>query len=222
MEFEVIKLLDDDVDFSNIRPYDWDLVLNGKPYYVCRIPGYAHTISYIGGRATREELWCYPRDEKPSIDNLVEYDLKNPVSWGIEYHEDHKTKCKWDEVFIRDGEHTVITRNGKKFYTVGGRRDYSVIEAMSLLYKIQDHPLEFDTIDFDKKMIGRKIWYRSQPGIITNYVHGECCVMVVPDGFDRWETPPEFENDDIPYYEPGDQSVKIDCLKDGNVWWFRD
>lgn len=220
MEFNDIKLLDNDVDFSKIKPFDWDLVLNGRPYYVCRIDGYSHSISWCSGLESRGTLWCYPRDEKPSIDNLVEYTLKEPVSWGVEYAEKHKTKCKWDEVSTISGGGTTITRNGKPFYRVGGNREYSVMRALNLINNIQDHPLEFNTINFDTKMIGRKIWWRSQPGIISHYVHGQCCVIVEPDGFDMWKIPPEFEKEDCLWYDERD--IKLDCLEDGHVWWFRD
>lgn len=220
MEFDDIRLLDKEADLSKIKPYDWDLVVNGKPYYVCNIPGYAHSISYTGGLECRRTLWCYPRDKKPSLDNLIEYTLKEPVSWGIEYSCNHKVKCKWDEVETVSGGHAVITRNGEPFYTVGGDRTYATTKALYLINRINEHPLGFNDIDFDKKMVGRKIWYRSEPGIITYYVHGQCCVLVVPEGFDRFKTPPEFEHDDWMQYE--DREVKLDCLEDGNIWWFRD
>ena len=222
MEFNDIKLLDENVDFSKIRPYNWDLVIGGVPYYVCRIEGYAHTISYRGGRETRQCLWCYPRDQKPSLDNVIEYTLKSPVDWGIEFHDGNYIRTKWDETEVLPCPKTIITRNGEHFYTVLGDRDYSIPKAMTLLNDIEEHPLEFDTIDYDLHMIGRKIWFSGQPGIITRYVRGQCCILVAPDGFDRWMRPAEFWAEEGVYYD--EDELKIDCLnnKYSRVWWFRD
>ena len=222
MEFTDIKLLDNDVNLSKIKPLDWDLEINGIPYYVCRIEGYCHSISWQGGNETRHELWCYPRHEQPSLENLVEYTLKSPVAWGIEYDEVHKISHKWDEAEIRSGARTVITRNGKPFYTVGGGRDYSIPKAITLIAKINEHPLDFNVIEYYNKMIGRKVWYNGQPSIITHYVQGQCCVIIEPDGIEKFECPPEFKTDDCYWDYEDEHSLKIDCLESNRVWWFRD
>ncbi len=220
MEFTDIHLLDENADLSKIKPYDWDLEIRGVPYYVCRIEGYCHSISWQGGNETRNELWCYPRNEEPSFGNLVEYNLKSPVAFGIQYDETRYVKCKWDECETRMGCGTTITRNGRPFYRVSGYRSYSVPKAIALLSEIEEHPLDFLSIDYDKKMIGRKIWYNGQPGVITGYIDGQCCVMIAPDGFDKWKVPPEFKNELGDYEE--ERELKIDCLESKRIWWFRD
>ena len=221
MNFDDIRLLDEEIDPSTIKPYDWDLVINGVPYYVCRIPDHCHSVKWHNGQETRQCLWCYPRDKKPTRDNLVEYDLPCPVAWGLEYREKRYIKFKWDEAETRNGAATIITRNGKPFYTVSGDLMYSIPKALTLINEIVEHPLEFNTIDYDKNMIGRKIWYRSQPGIISRFVAGQCCVMVEPDGFDDWTVPAEFRSEED-YYDDSTAELKIDCLEDKNVWWFRE
>lgn len=218
MEFTDIKLLDENVDLSKIKPFDWDLVIKGRPYYVCRIEGYCHTISWQGGNECRQELWCYPRDKQPTLENLVEYTLKDPIAWGIEYDEIHSTHCKWDECETITGGRSVITRNGTPFYTVFGTRQYSIPKALTLIAKAQDHALDFSQIDFDKKMIGRKVWFNGQPAIIESYIHGQCCVILKPDGIDKFKVPPQFVEEDGEYYE---ENPKIDCLETGSIWWFR-
>ena len=90
---------------------------------------------------------------------MIEYNLKDPVDWGIEFHDGNYIRNKWDETEVLPCPKTIITRNGEKFYTVLGDRDYSIPKAMTLLNEIDDHPLAFETIDYDKHMIGRKIWY---------------------------------------------------------------
>ena len=223
MNFDDLHLLDEKTDLSNIKPFDWDLVIGSQPYYVCKIPDRCHSIKWHNGQETRQCLWCYPRDEKPTIDNLIEYDLPSPVAWGIEYKEDHSITFKWDESETRNSCRTMITRNGEPFYTVGGGMAYSIPKAMTLINDIEEHPLEFDTIDYDKKMIGRKIWYRSQPGKITRFVKGQCCVIIEPDGIENWKMPAEFEKDDCESaWYLLDRELKIDCLMDHNIWWFRE
>lgn len=213
-----IKLIDEQTDLSNVKPLDWDLVIGHKPFYVARVRGYNHCIKGYGEPI---DLWCWPRDEMPTCDNMAEYDLDCPVAWGIEYKEKRRFSVKWGECEVRNGAHTIITRNGEPFYTIGGGRNYSVLKAMVLVGEIQQHPLDFNTIDFDKKMVGRKIWWHSQPGIITRYIKGQCCIMVEPDGMEHFRKPAEYEGDELfgDWYEERD--VKLDCLVDGNINWFR-
>lgn len=220
MEFSDIKLLDYNVDFSKIKPLDWDLEVNGIPYYVCRIEGYCHSLMWHGGNETRQELWCYPRHEQPSLDNLIEYNLKSPVAWGIEYDEIHHRHTKWDETETRSGSRTIITRNSKPFYIVHGGINYSVPKAIALLAEINEHPLEFNSIGYYDKMIGRKVWWNSQPGIITRYIQGQCCAMIRPDGIERFKEPREFQDERGECCEANE--VKIDCLETKRTWWFRD
>lgn len=221
MEFSDIKLLDNNVDLSKIKPFDWDLVVRGVPYYVCRIEGYCHSLQWQGGNETRCELWCYPRHEKPTFENLIEYNMKSPVCWGLQYDEIPHVRCKWGESEVEAGCRTVITRNDVPFYVVFGHRNYSIPKALTLIPALEEHALDFCTIDFDKKMIGRKVWYEGQPGVITSFIWGQCCVTIAPQGFDKWKKPKEFiKNDENEYYD--DKELKIDCLESNRVWWFRE
>lgn len=220
MEFTDIKLLDKYADLSKIKPFDWDLEIKGIPYYVCRIEGYCHSVRWQGGSETRGELWCYPRNEEPTLENLIEYDLKSPVSWGVQYDEVHGISHKWDEAETRAGCRTIITRNGVPFYTVGGDRNYSIPKAIMLIHRINEHPLDFNRIEYYKYIPGRKVWWNNQPGIITSYIQRQCCVMIAPDGMERFENPLEFQKEDGKYTV--EKEVKIDCLETSRTWWFRD
>ena len=215
-----IKLISEDTDLSNINiePFNWDVVMKGIPYYVARIPGYIHSFR---GWGEPIDLWCWPRSEKPTYENLLEYDLSSPVAWGLEYKNGRHIRTKWGESEMCSSGCTTITRNGEDFYDVRGGIGYSVPKAMALIHDIQDHPLEFNAIDYDKIMIGRKIWYRGQPAIITHYCKGQCCAIIEPDGMERFKRPPEYENDDLfgDWYD--EKGLKIDCLSDGVINWFR-
>ena len=62
------------------KPLPWDVVIDKRPYYVVRVHGFVHT---IGGVFAENDLWAYPRSEKPSLHNLIQYNSKQPVTWGI-------------------------------------------------------------------------------------------------------------------------------------------
>lgn len=212
-----IKLIEKDTVIPKLTPLQWDVVVKGKPFYVAHVPGFVHSIKGYGEPC---DLWAWPRDEEPSYENISEYELSQPVAWGMEYSESRYFKCKWDDSMLRSGAGTTITRNGEDFYHVMGGMAYSVPKAMMLIGDIAHHPLDFETIDFDKKMIGRKIWYNSQPAVIESYIKGQCCVMIKPDGVERFETPAEFAKEPL-WDEEDAKSLKIDCLASERVWWFR-
>lgn len=213
-----IKLIKQDTDLSNLgKPLDWDVVIHDIPYYVVRIDGFVHT---IGGKMGENDWWAYPRDQQPCYENLIEFSCDDPVAWGIKYEPRNYTRCKWGECEAHSGGKVAITRNGEEFYTVmGGGINYGIDKARVLISDIREHPLELESIDYDKKAVGRKVWFRSQPAIITRFIKGRACVMLEPDGIDNFSVPPEFEGDDMFSYE--DEDVKEDIFSK-SIWWFRD
>lgn len=212
-----IKLIDKNTVLPKLYPMDWDVVINGKPYYVVRVEGYCHR---IGGRYNNNDLWAYPRDEEPTYENLIEFDCDNPVSWGIRYTPKNVIKCKWDECESYSVGSVVITRNGEDFYNVRGGINYGIDKARVIISEFKEHPIDCQMIDFDKKVIGRKVWWRSEPAIVTHWCKGQACVILEPDGIDKFTTPAEFyEEDGEDHYEDG--TVKTDILDD-HIWWFRE
>lgn len=208
-----IELIDKDTDISKLKMYQmkWDTVINGKPYFVVRIPGYVHT---IGGRYNNNDLWAYPRDEKPSCENLVQFDGE-PVCWGINYTPYNYARCRHGEFEATTIGNVFITRNGEKFCDVRG----GIERATCMINDFFDHPVNLNEIDFDKKVIGRKVWWRSEPAIVTSYITGQACVILEPDGITHFTTPAEFANEEGNHYCDGD--VKADIL-DKHIWWFRE
>lgn len=212
-----IKLIDKDTIIPKASPLDWDLEIKGRPYYVVRLEGFVHT---IGGHWGENNLWAYPRDEEPCYENLIEFDSNSPVLWGIEYKPTHYIKRKWGESEVRRGSRLIITRNGKPFDEVGcSDIHYGIDKAKVKIAKYGEHPLDLKAIDFDKKMEGRKIWWRSQPAKIERFVWGQACVIIVPDGAETFEIPPEFRKDTWANEE--NEYVKAHIL-DEHIWWFRD
>ena len=188
----------------------WDTVINGKPYFVVLIEGYIHT---IGGKYGNNNLWAYPRNEKPSCENLVQFDGE-PVCWGINYAPYNHARYKHGEFEASTLGNVFITRNGEKFCDVRG----GIERAKCMINNFSEHPIGLNEIDFDKKVIGRKVWWRSEPAVITSYISGQACVILEPDGIQQFTTPAEFADEGCEYYFDGD--VKADIL-DKHIWWFR-
>lgn len=211
-----ICLIQKDTVLPSLIPMDWDVIINGMPHYVVKIPGYVHT---IGGRYGENDLWAYPRDKAPTYETLVEFECDNPVSWGIRYEPHNYTKTKWDETSAFSSSGVAITRNGEIFCHVLGGLNYGIDKARAMIVEFNEHPLELNSIDYDKKVIGRKVWWRSEPAIVTHYVSRQACVILEPDGIKQFTVPAEFAKEDPDYYEDG--IVKADIL-DHNIWWFRD
>lgn len=208
-----IKLIDRNTDISKlkIRQMGWDTVINGKPYFVVRIVGYVHTID---GKYNNNDLWAYPRDEKPNCENLVQFEGE-PVCWGINYAPYNYARCRHDEFEATTIGNVFITRNGEKFCDVRG----GIERAKCMINDFNEHPINLNEIDFDKKVIGRKVWWRSEPAVVSNYISKQACVILEPDGIKQFTTPAEFADEGCNYYCDGD--VKADIL-DKHIWWFRE
>jgi hypothetical protein len=208
-----IKLIDRNMDISKlkIRQMGWDTVINGKPYFVVRIVGYVHA---IGGKYNNNDLWAYPRDEKPNCENLVQFEGE-PVYWGINYAPYNYARCRHDEFEATTIGNVFITRNGEKFCDVRG----GIERAKCMINDFNEHPINLNEIDFDKKVIGRKVWWRSEPAVVSNYISKQACVILEPDGIKQFTTPAEFADEGCNYYCDGD--VKADIL-DKHIWWFRE
>ena len=194
---------------------DWDVEVRGIPYQVIRVDNHAHC---IGGHLDFGEgncFWAYPLAEKPIYENLIEFDGEPGASWGIEYSPIHYIKTKWGETEIRRGHRLVVTRNGKPFYD--GLMTFHEAVALVKDGVLDEHPLHLNARDFDSKCIGRKIWWRSQPAVITRFIDGQACVIIEPDGIDQFSVPPEFADD---YDEEDCYSIKTNIF-DKHIWWFR-
>ena len=192
--------------------YDGDVEIYGNPYRVVRLYGYYHS---KGGKWGNNDLYMYPRNEEPSYENLVEFNCSEiGPTYGIKYEPHNYIKNKYGLTSFTTGG-AMITRNGKDFYyCIRG-----INEALDKISIIKEHPLGIGDIDYDKKMIGRKVWWRSEPGIITRFIHGQACVIIEPDGIEKFSTPAEFIEDDI--LEDEDDYIKTDIF-DKHIWWFRD
>ena len=207
------KLITKDTDISKLKivPLKWDVWIKDKPYYVARIVGYIHS---IGGRFGENDYWMYPRNEEPSYDNLVEFNGDGGALWGINMQPRNYIRCKWGEAECFTSHWITITRNGKPFFDTHG-----VNHALDLINRIHEHPLNLNEIGYDKRMIGRKVWWRSEPAVITHWIgYGQACVILKPDGIDKFTIPAEFADEEGFYCDDG---VKTNIF-DEHIWWFRE
>lgn len=152
--------------------------------------------------------------KKPNCENLVQFEGE-PVCWGINYAPYNYARCRHDEFEATTIGNVFITRNGEKFCDVRG----GIERAKCMINDFNEHPINLNEIDFDKKVIGRKVWWRSEPAVVSNYISKQACVILEPDGIKQFTTPAEFADEGCNYYCDGD--VKADIL-DKHIWWFRE
>lgn len=207
-----IHLIKKDSKFK-AHKLNWDLVIKNKPYDVYRIPGFIHC---IGGKYGENDYWCCPRDEEPTYDNLIEFNGE-PVRWAIETRSNNYITSKWGETEVNHSYWIIITRNGEQFYEFGcNNLPYGLAKAQVLLTEISEHPIYFNEIDYDKRyMIGRKVKFRDEPGIITHYFKDQGAVMIEAD-LEAGADISKFDSDG----HPGKYGVKEDIFA-SSINWFR-
>lgn len=208
-----IKLISPETDLSKVkmRELDWDVVVRGKEYKCFRIPGYVHT---IGGQYGENEYWACPRDEEPTVDNLIEFDGE-PVRYSIVIDNSNYIKTKWDETEIRNNVLCRILRNDKDFYSFGSSDiPFAYAKAYYLITLIRESVINFYEYNYaEKEIIGRHIWWKRKPYTLCTYIEGQCCAMAVPGHIDN---PNDYYNDSSMY----NVSVKLDLLADKHIGWF--
>ncbi|PJZ19801.1 hypothetical protein CEW46_21160 [Bacillus cereus] len=209
-----IKLIDKDTDLSNIRPLSWDVQVNGEPYDVYDIEGYVHT---IGGRFNENSYWACPRGEKPTYENLTEFN-GHTVNWGFVVTQSNYFSERHDDMEIRSTCKGFISRNGEEFMDVRANSfDYLITEARMLMYKIEEFPIDLWTQDYQQKFIGQKVYWHGQPAIVESYIEGQACVILVPDGKAEFDAPGHYGKDaDWMMSEP--ESVKESIFAPSISW----
>lgn len=112
----------------------------------------------------------------------------------------------------------------RQIYEVGGRDIMpTLLAAHNAVAKLQDlSPYMFG--DVDAELIGRKVWYRDDPAVITRFIGDQGAVILKADGC-RFR-PPAWQRDDpeemaMAEMDGEDQEIKDDILSP-HIWWFRD
>ena len=216
---EIKLITKEDIPNLKYHKLNWDVIVGKTPYQVIRVPGFAHCIGGHLDHGDGNDLSAYPLGEEMTIDNLLEFDGEPGATWGMEYSPTNYCKFKWGEAEIRRGRKLIITRNGEPFYD--GLMTFHQAIAYVKDGLLDEHPLDLNERDFDKKCIGRKVWWRSEPAVITRYIKGQACVILKPDGIEKFTVPAEFAKEDTGCYLDEDKEVKTNIF-DKHIWWFRD
>ena len=209
---------------------DWDIVLYSTPYY-----GYHFEPDFdkLPNHMIDIDKWFICRRDCPEdeiVNNLVEASRKDMgLRWKIEVEEHLHVKCKWEDEDLRRTCSLKIYRNDKLFYEEGcGTRQRGMRIAENLIEDWQCHVLDIGTIDFDTKMIGRKVWFRDEPAIVESFCWGSASVNLIPDkdaGCEKFSRPKRYQRDidDGMYdYWPEYEYGLIVPLNSHDVDWFRD
>ncbi len=211
-----IKLISKDTDLSNLKPIDWDVVVNDIPMQVYKLEGYNHS---IGGRWGENCYWCCPRNEEPTYENLMAFS-GHTVRWGIIVDETNGVKHKWGETEVKASCKCFITRNGERFFDVTGNTlDYCLNKARQIIFDLECFPVPFTSYNYLKDITNRKIYWKEQPATILRYIKGGHVLIKAesPEGF---KPPCYVDKDEIFEYE--DRYEIIEDIFSSSIWWFRD
>lgn len=206
-------------DLKGASYYQWDAVaVNGRKLDVYSIIGFPHS---IGGRMGVNELYCCPRGEKLSIDNIMCFSGES-CNFDLSFESKNYHKSKWDEDRIEHIYKCTIFRNKNPFYTLSSHKlDYLMAKAHILLIEIGEHAVPFHFINYEKEIINRRIMWKNTPCIIIDYFINNN-LIIVPD-FNEI-SPEEFikiTKLDREYYDSNDYSFPEDLFAK-SINWFRD
>ena len=202
------------LDDSIMSYVNWDVVIKDREYKIYDIDGYIHS---IGGRWGNNSYWACPRNEEPSVNNLIPFSGE-PCAWGILIEPANYIKHSGlNGTSLERGCSCVITRNGKPFYSVGARdMDYAWAKAYSLLISdILEGPINFNCYDYQhKEILGRHIWWKRKPYTIGWYFDSDCCVLIYPGHISLEECYKKLHEMD------SEETIKVDLLADKHIGYF--
>ena len=210
---------------------NWDVVLSGgQEYFVYHLSTDFDNFDESDKEhyLDREDTWFICERDCPEdkiIENLISVGRRDlGVRWGINIEETAIIKTKWDDASLRQGVSYTITRNDKPL--VEGRAgsiEGAYINARKTIFELEDSSAEIGTIDWEQKLIGRKIWYGNDAAIIDHVFGAE--IWIVPDKQahqDKFTTPESWKEEsdwmDFSEYENG---LKTE-ITSPKISWFRD
>lgn len=205
----------DDIKSLTMYKLDWDIVWYGVEYQAVVIPGRHHSIN---GNGKLNETYIYKReyDEEGgpelTFEHIHPFVSTEVVNWAIT----EKPSFVFRKGYVEHRQNITIYRNDKRFCEAT-----SIAEAEVLIQKFKDHPLELQTYGWAENMIGRKVWWRSQPAIITKWFDGQACVGLEPDTefIEKFAIPAEFANEP---HDPAEDTFIKDVIWTDRIWWHRD
>lgn len=204
-------------DLKDKTKFGWDLVIRGVPYDVYNVGDFYHS---IGGTMGLNSLYCCPHGENLTIENMIPFCGKGAPRWEIRWKGNSYFKTKWNDTSIEHRGYWQIFRN-EELFLEGGARDmeYGLAKAQVELAWIHEGPIPFHFRDWRAHVLGCKVYYHQQPGVITSIIEGgQLSVMIAPDGIDKFISPPMYTEW---WDEEGDIEHKTSML-DPAIYWHRD
>jgi len=212
------KLISKETDFENLKMYmiGWDAFCKGTNLDVYQIDGYMHT---QGGKWGENCYWACPRGEKPTYENLHQFNGE-PCSWGFRVESSNYYKSKYGDQEIRHSYVMKIIRNDWVFYTFGAHNlDWGISRIRQLLFQISEHAIEFHAKDFEKSIVGRKIYWKEQPAVITSYSR-DGNLVIAPAGKKSFDLPC-YNDDEVSEEIQAELEDIVEDLFAPSIYWFR-
>lgn len=119
---------------------------------------------------------------------------------------------------VRKGGSGKIIADGEVVYEFFLRdAQWGLIKAHQLIGELSEHSSSWLMKAEREKLVGRKVFYREVPAIITRLIADQGCVIVSTEDGRPFPAPVWSEADDDGEREP---EVKVEVI-DPNIWWHR-
>lgn len=185
-----MKLLKDiypeiEIDDIVIRPTDDDVVINNCEYRLANVYRKIWSLKENNRFGNFSYWMVYPRileEDTIQIDDLIFVDdefAKHPVSWTYAIRDQDEIidgKMKRSSVYI-------IFRNNKEFFV---EKTSSPFGPTEIIRYINNHPFNFNQIDYWTKFVGRNVLYYGHSGIVTRFNPHSHYIEITIHGRDRF------------------------------------
>ena len=118
---------------------------------------------------------------------------------------------------VRKGGSCTILADGVPVFEFFTRDTQSaLLRAHHLIGELSDHSSGWLSSADRAKLVGRKVFYRNDPASVKSLIEDQGCLILVPDGVERFAPEPwrEADGDDDGY-------VKVEVTS-RSIWWWRD
>lgn len=216
---EIIWKNPEQEDIKNAYPLDWNVTVGDehKKLQVYRVKNCVHT---IGSRHQINDLYVANRDFKK--EELVPEHLL-PFDGGICWGATIQSRNYWRKGELLQGTKAIITLAGEQVYELRGSINYLCSLIPVTIERLKELPIDIQTIDYEKSLIGMKIWWNDQPGIITRYIKNQGCVIIKADNKEGAFKLLNSDADEecLAFTSYTEEDVKDDILS-SSIRWFRD
>lgn len=159
-------------------------------------------------------------------DNRIYARTKSKTIWAFDGHRTLVDISLKTHNYLKDSELSgqeirksctaIISFNGTAIYEVTGREwDNTLLKTHSVVHKLLEHPLDLHNEVGRNAIVGRKVFWRDTPAVITRFINDQGCVIIKTDGVPYFPKPVYKETDDQ------EDEIKDDILS-GSFWWYRD